>query len=225
MSNLEEKSGTVMHSLCQVSVSWLHEKKCRKFVVYKQNIQHFVKEIKLKFRLCLLSFCSCGNLKWPDPKQPPPRWAEASLRSSKSLWSHFSVRVCRTCHSTFSSSQIGRAAAAECFKAIPPPTCLEEWGIWLFPEVEKRCRISLMSWLSVWICTDLRTLVRQKEVKGRRWGAENVLCFISCLNIKIFLYDRIWPLWQFKSTNMNNISTKWWHFIDSPRMIFFKPSN
>lgn len=130
MSNLEEKSSTAMHSLCQVFISWIHEKKCRRFGVYKENIQHFVKEIKLKFRLCLLSLCSCGNPKWPDPKQQQPRWAEASLRSSKSLWSHFSVRVWRTCHSTFSSSQIGGAAAVECFKAIRPPTCLEEWGIW-----------------------------------------------------------------------------------------------
>lgn len=42
-----------------------------------------------------------------------------------------------------------------------------------------------MSWLSVWVCSDLRTLVGPIRGGGRRHGAENVLCFVSSLKIKI----------------------------------------
>lgn len=41
-----------------------------------------------------------------------------------------------------------------------------------------------MSWLSVWICSDLRTLVRDGGVEGverRRQGTENGVCFVSSL--------------------------------------------
>lgn len=57
--------------------------------------------------------------KGPDPKQQQqPCWAEASLGSTKSLWSHFPVRVCQTCHSTFSSSQTGRAVPVNFLKGF-----------------------------------------------------------------------------------------------------------
>lgn len=59
------------------------------------------------------------------------------------------------------------------FYAMCRLTCLKEWVIWLFPEVKKRFRITLMSWLSVWICSDLRTLVRGRGGAGKEtWNRE-----------------------------------------------------
>lgn len=53
----------------------------------------------------------------------------------------------------------------------------------LFPEVKKWLGILLMSWLSVWVCSDLRKRVRgREEVEARRWGTENGLG----LEIKIY---------------------------------------
>lgn len=68
------------------------------------------------------------------------------------------------------------------FYAMCRLTCLKEWVISLFPEVKKRFRITLMSWLSVWICSDLRTLVRGRGSAGKEtWNRE---CSLFCLQFE-----------------------------------------
>lgn len=68
------------------------------------------------------------------------------------------------------------------FKAMRRLTCLKEWVIWLFPEVKKRYGVTLMSWLSVWICSDLRRWDRGRGDGGKETGHSEWLLF--CLQFE-----------------------------------------
>lgn len=126
------------------------------------------KRRKLLVYLIKLCFGSGGN--WRDPTRSS-RSRHVGLRLSSEAPSHSEV--------TFLSEFVGRVTLRSplpklaeqlrqsFFKGVHRPTCLEEWGLWLFPQVEKWCRFSLMSWLSVWICSDLRTLVRANGGGGK----------------------------------------------------------
>lgn len=183
MSNLEEKSSTAMHSLCQVFISWIHEKKCRKFDVYKQNIQHFVKEIKLKFRLCYrfaLVETQSDLTRSSSCHDEQKLHSEAANHSEVTFLSEFVGRVTLGSPLHKLVEQLQRSVSKR-YVLLPA------WRNDGY-DVEKRCRILLISWLSVWICTDLRTFVRAKG--GERKETRSREC---SLFYRLFKYQDLLP--------------------------------